>query len=102
MELSIYLLFKVDIENLVRSKVVICKNFNIQPSELMCMPYWEFELTLKECEKIAEEDKKRQEDENGQYSPPNMNQYQRQTNQMMRTYQSKLPSIPSAPKMPKF
>jgi hypothetical protein len=66
------------------------------------MPYWEFELTLKECEKIAEEDKKRQEDENGQYSPPNMNQYQRQTNQMMRTYQSKLPSIPSAPKMPKF
>lgn len=103
MELSIYLLFKVDIENLVRSKVIVCKNFNIQPSELMRMPYWEFELTLKECEKIAEEEKKRQdEDQQGGYKPPNMNQYQRQTNQLMHNYQTHLPSVPSVPKMPKI
>lgn len=65
------------------------------------MPYWEFELTLKECEKIAEEEKKRQEDENDQYTPPSMNQYQRQTDRMMRSYQSRLPSTPSLPKLPK-
>ena len=99
MELSIYSLFKVNIENLVRSKVIICKNFNIQPSELMRMPYWEFEMTVKECEEIAEEEKKQQEEQEGKYRPPSMNSYQRQQNQMMRGYQSRMPSMPAMPRM---
>ena len=99
MELSIYLLFKVDIENLVRSKVIICRNFHIQPSELMIMPYWEFELTRKECERIAEEEKKKQDEQQDEYQPPNMGQYNRQANQMMNRYQGRMPSTPKIPKL---
>ena len=106
MALSIYSLFKVSIENLVRNKVVICRNFKIQPSELMCMPFWEYEMTLKECENIVEEEKeeekKNQEDGQGRYKVPSINQYQRQSNQMMKGYQHQIPSIPSMPRMPKI
>jgi hypothetical protein len=108
MESSIYSLFKVSIENLVQNKVVICKNFRIQPSELMRMPYWEYELTIKECERIAEEEKKKHEEQEGKYRTPSMSQYQRQQNQMMRGYQNnygsygRMPSMPSAPAMPKI
>lgn len=98
MELSIYLLFKVNIENLVVNKVNICKNFYIQPSELERMPYWEYEMTLKECERIADEEKKRQEEENKAYgnssSPRN---YQNQVNRMMS--HSNIPKMPSMPRM---
>ena len=65
----------------------------------MCMPYWEYELTMKECEKIAEEEKKQQDAQQGKYRPPSMNQYQRQTNQMMHGYQNRTPSMPSMPKI---
>lgn len=66
------------------------------------MPYWEFELTMKECEKIAEEEKKQQEEKQGEYKPPSMGQYHRQADQMMNKYQNRMPSIPSTPKMPKL
>jgi hypothetical protein len=102
MVLSIYLLFKVNIENLVANKVNICKNFYIQPSELERMPYWEYEMTVKECEKIAEEEKKRQEEENKQYGGSfNPKSYQHQASRMMNNY-PKMPSMPSMPKMPRI
>ena len=102
MALSTYSLFKVNIENLVQSKVVICKNFNIQPSELERMAYWEYEMTVKECEKIAEEEKKRQEEQ--QDGQPGAKGYQSQANRMMRSYQSQMPRIPNPtmPKMPRI
>lgn len=68
----------------------------------MTMPYWEYELTVKECEKIAEEEKKQQEEEQGKYHTPSMSQYQRQSNQMMRGYQNRMPSMPSMPRMPRI
>lgn len=70
------------------------------------MPFWEYEMTLKECENIVEEEKeeekKNQEDGQGRYKVPSMNQYQRQSNQMMKGYQHQMPSIPSMPRMPKI
>lgn len=87
---------------MVRNKVNISKNFQIQPSEIMKMPYWEYEMTLKECENIADEEKKMQEDEQNKYKTPSISQYQRQSNQMMNGYQSRIPSMPSIPKIPKI
>lgn len=69
------------------------------------MPYWEYELTIKECERIAEEEKKQQEEQEGKYKTPNMSQYQRQQSQMMRGYQGnygRMPSISPTPAMPKI
>jgi hypothetical protein len=102
MELSIYLLFKVDIANLVANKVVICKNFNIQPSELERMPFWEYELTFKECEKLAEEEKRRNEEANNDQDSRG---YQRQARDMMGKYGKNVPkpaAMPSMPIMPSF
>lgn len=65
----------------------------------MIMPYWEFELTRKECERIAEEEKKKQDEQQDEYQPPNMGQYNRQANQMMNRYQGRMPSTPKMPKL---
>ena len=67
----------------------------------MRMPYWEFEMTVKECEEIAEEEKKQQEEQEGKYKTPNANNYQQRSREMMRGY-GRMPSMPSMPKMPKF
>lgn len=69
----------------------------------MKLPYWEYEMTLKECEEIAEEEKKQQEEQqDGKYNAPSMSQYQRQQSQMMRGYQNRIPSMPAMPKIPKL
>ena len=97
MELSIYSLFKVNIENLVANKAVICKHFYMQPSEIDRMPYWEYEMTHKECEKMAEEEKKQQEEQSAGYQQPD---YQRNANAMMKNLPK--PAMPSMPRMPKI
>lgn len=105
MELSIYSLFKVDIKSLVQSKAILCKNFNIQPSEVDRMPYWEWEMYRKYCEEIAEEEKKQQEEQENKYGTPSSRQYHQQSQRMMRGYNNgsmRMPSMPSIPKMPKI
>ena len=67
----------------------------------MRMPYWEYEMTIKECEALAEEEKKQQEEQEGKYKPPSMGQYQKQSQNMMRGAGG-MPSMPSMPKMPKL
>lgn len=70
------------------------------------MPYWEFEMTIKECEAIAEEEKRQQEEQEGKYRPPSTRSYQQQSRDMMRGYNNsgfgRMPSMPSMPKMPKI
>lgn len=75
------------------------------------MPYWEFEMTIKECEAIAEEEKKKHEEQEGKYGRMNPKAYQRQTRDMMRGYNTgsngfgrmpSMPSMPSTPSMPKM
>lgn len=88
---------------MVQSKAVLCKNFNIQPSEIERMPYWEWEMYREECENIAEEEKKQQDEQQQGHS---MTNYQAQANRMMRGYNTpKMPnmgSMPSIPKMPRI
>lgn len=89
---------------MVQSKALLCKNFNIQPSEIERMPHWEWEYYLEECEKIAEEEKKKQEEQEKGHS---MGNYQTQARRVMNGYgngynMSKLPSIPSVPPIPKM
>lgn len=65
------------------------------------MPYWEWEMYREECQNIAEEEKKRQEEQEKGHSIPN---YQAQANRMMRGYGGtpKMPSMGSMPSMPKM
>lgn len=71
------------------------------------MAFWEYEMTIKECEELADEEKKQQEEQEGKYHSPSMSQYQHQQGQMMRGYQNlygRMPkmSTPAMPKIPKL
>lgn len=64
---------------MVKSKLYICKDYHIQPSEIMALPYYEFEIMLEEIKQIhkdQEEENKRQEKESEmmkrQFSPNSM------------------------------
>lgn len=90
MVLSAYLLFKVNIENLVRGKLVIVKEFYIQPSEIDRMPYWEYETIREDINDYLKEKQKQNEQQEKEYG---------NHNSMMKN--AKMPKI-QTPKMPKM
>lgn len=88
MESAIYLTLTINLENLVKNKLYICRDYHIQPSEIDRMPYYEYEMYLdniNEIQKQQEEDQKKREKE-----------------QRMPSY--KMPQMPAMPKVsiPKF
>lgn len=69
MELAIYSLYQVDIRNLVRNKLNICKEYHIQPSEIDRMQFFDYEYMLEEINKdIKEQEKRNKEQEKQQQS----------------------------------
>ena len=97
---SLYSQFQINIENLVRNKVALVRNFNIQPSEIDRMAYWEYEYFTKFANEMIEEEKKQQEEGSEDYS---MDSMKRSSNSMMKNAQSqfKMPKMPSF-SMPKI
>jgi len=81
---------------LIRNKVTIAKNFNISPSEIDKMFYWEYEYLLDEINNNIKTENDRQKEENDKY---NFN-----PNSMMRSMRSSLPKTSgyNIPKMPSF
>lgn len=81
---------------MVLSKVGLCRHFNLQPSEVDRMFYWEFELFRDEINRQIEEEnkqnKKQQDEMESKYRMNNFNP---------NSYkQPKMPSMPSF-KLPK-
>ncbi len=94
MESAIYSLYQVDIRNLVRNKLNICKEYHIQPSEIDRLQFYEYEYMLEEINKdIKEQEKRQKEQEKQQASMSSVPNY----NQIMRGAQSSIPkfSMPS-------
>lgn len=56
-------LFMVDAMELISVKAQLCKAFSIQPSEIDKMAFWEFELFVKELERLTKEENERQKGE---------------------------------------
>ena len=88
--------FIVNLRNLTKNKLFICKEYHIQPSEIDRMQFWEYEWytdEIKEISKAQEKEQKRQEKEyssiQGSMNPSNM----------MRNVSQSMPSV-SMPKMP--
>lgn len=86
----------MDIRNLVRNKIHICKEYHIQPSEIDRMPYYEYEYVIEEINNdIKEEEKRRKEEEKNRDSSmsgiPNYNS-------MMSSMKNSMPSF-KAPKI---
>ena len=91
---SLYSQFQINIENLVRNKVALVRNFHIQPSEIDRMPYWEYEYFTKFANEMIEEENKQQKEGSEDYSMESM---ERKSNSMMRNASSqfKMPKMPS-------
>lgn len=105
MELALYSMFKINLENLVKNKLHICKNYNIQPSEIDRLWFFDYETFIREIntyQKKEEEQQKKQEEQQ-QKSMPDVSgmirSQQMQQNTMMSNFSS--PSLPTV-SLPKF
>ena len=99
MEFAVFSMFRVDIRNLVKNRLYIAKDFNIQPSEIARMPFYEYEFLLEDIKEFAEEEKKKNKEQEDKYG--NMN-----PSSMLKSAQRSIPSIKppggsSSFKMPK-
>ena len=99
MEFAVFSMFRVDIRNLLKNRLYIAKDFNIQPSEIARMPFYEYEFLLEDIKEFAEEEKKKNKEQEDKYG--NMN-----PSSMLKSAQRSIPSIKppggsSSFKMPK-
>lgn len=92
----------IDIEGLVRNKVLLAKNFHIQPSEVDKMTMWEYEMFMKELNDQVQEENEKQQGEMKKY---NLDKAMKMTDPsyMKKQQEAYTPKIPSMNfSMPKF
>ena len=97
MDQALYSLLRVNLKNLAKSKLYICKDWHIQPSEIDRLPYYEYEWMIEYINEDYKEQEKRSKEEQKQYDSmkkgmPNMNN-------IMKGYQQ--PTLPKI-SLPKF
>lgn len=63
----IYSTYRIDIEQLCKNLLYICKDYHIQPSEINKMPYYQYEIYLEEIKSIQKEQEKENENHQKQY-----------------------------------
>lgn len=54
-------MFRVDLKSLVKNKLLICRDYHVQPSEIGQMRYYEYEWILEEIQVIQKEQEKQNE-----------------------------------------
>ena len=88
MESAVYSIYKVSVVNSVRNSLFICREYHIQPSEILRMPYWIYEEYLANIKDIQKKEEKEQKDQDKRYN----------------SIMPKIPNMPkmSAPSMPKI
>ena len=67
MESALYSIWQVDVRNLVKNKLFICKEYHIQPSEIDRMVYFEYEYILEDIKKEQKEAEKRNKEDEKKY-----------------------------------
>ena len=96
-------MFRIDLRNLVKNKLYICKEYHIQPSEIDRFVYYEYEWILEEINIIQkeqeEQNKKQQEEYEGMRNSMNFNSMMgSMKNSMPNMGNMKMPSV-SMPKL---
>lgn len=88
--------FIVNLRNLTKNKLFICKEYHIQPSEIDRMQFWEYEWYTDEIKEITKEQEKQQKQQEKEHAAltSSMN-----PSSMMRSAQASMPNV-AAPKMP--
>jgi hypothetical protein len=88
----------VDVRNLVKNKLYICRDWHIQPSEIDRLVYFEYEYILQDINKENQEQEKRNKEDEKKYG--NMGKLPNYNN-MMNSASHNMPKMPSF-NMPKF
>ena len=88
--------FIINLRNLTKNKLFICKEYHIQPSEIDRMQFWEYEWYTDEIKEITKEQEKQQKQ---QEKEQNAMMGSMNPSSMMRNVQSSMPNI-AASKMP--
>ena len=98
-ETALFSLFKLDIVNFIRVKVILAKEFHIQPSEIEKFPAWEFEIFMKELNDIVKEENDKQKKE---MDKAGVNDAKKMSDPryIERMQQNAIPKMPEMPKMP--
>ncbi len=90
LEHCIYVMFRVNMRNIVKNKLYICKEYHLQPSEIDRMAYYEYEWILEEINLIQKEQEKQNEAQQKEYDSmkSSMN-----PGNMMKNAQSSMPNM---------
>ena len=59
----VFLLFRINLIQLIKNKASLSKHFHLQPSEIDRMQYWEYEAFMKEVNEMITEENKQTEDQ---------------------------------------
>lgn len=96
LEHAIYMMFRINLRNLVKNKLFICKEYHLQPSEIDRLYYYEYEWILEEINILQKEQEKQNEAQQKEYDSMrgNMNM-----GKMMNNMKSSMPNLGSM-KMP--
>ena len=89
MDSAVYLQFKVNVRNLVKSRLYLTKETGIQPSDFAKWPYYEYEYFLEDFQEYMEEREKKEKEEEAKYKKDT-------------SITSKLNSLPNNFKLPKL
>lgn len=87
---------------MIKNKVALAKNFNIAPSEIDRMYYWEYEYMLDEVNNNIKEDNERREAEEAKYGNLNPRSMMRDAGKYMPKNGYGNYRLPSSPRIPSF
>ena len=99
MDQALYLLWRVNLRNLVKNKLYISRDWHIAPSEIDRLVYFEYEQMLEDINEFNKEQEKKSKEEREQYdSMMSKSKMNTNFNSMYKNAQSSLPKI-SIPKL---
>ena len=90
-------MYSIDLRNLVKNKLYICKNYHIQPSEIDKMEYFNYEYMLEDIKEIQDEEQKRSDEQESGSGMGDMGKQMRHMQNSMTSTMSnfKMPSMGS-------
>lgn len=98
---AIYHLFFIDVIQQIKVKAAMSKQFHIAPSEIDKLPYWEYELWMKELNDLVKEENEEQQDQLDKYHVSDI-MSSMSSGKFMKNMQPETPKMPAMPKMPSF
>ena len=98
MDQALYSMLRVNLRNLAKSKLFICKDWHIQPSEIDKLAYYEYEELIEDINEYNKEQEKRSKQEQEEYnsiksSMPNVNNMQKNLMGNMKLPKMSIPNF---------